>query len=114
MRLVVLALIAAGAAVMGWLWLQPVCAGGHVIANSADCARMFDAGFCRDAFSRMPAIAARSGTSYVNETECRDAWPICDKREPQGFGPRPSHWCLVRAADGSAARIEPQYNNRRQ
>ena len=114
MRGLVLGLIAALAAAMAWLWLQPVCAGGQVVANEADCRQHFSNGFCRTAFSRTAAIAARSGSVYTTDMECRENWPVCDSREPIGFGPRPSHWCLVKAADDTPARIEPQYNNRRQ
>ncbi len=114
MRALVIGIIGAVALTIGWLWVQPDCSGGRVVASEADCREHFSDGFCRTAFARTAAVAARSGAVYTNEAECRENWPICDRREPLGFGPRPSHWCLVRAADGSPARIEPQYNNRRQ
>ncbi len=114
MKVVVFGLIAACAAAMIWLFLQPVCQGGQVVTSAADCARTFSAGICSNAFSQTAAIAARSGPTYTNENECRESWPVCDRREPQGYGPRPSHWCLVEATGGSLARIEPQFNNRRQ
>ncbi len=114
MKVVVFGFVAACAAGMLWLFLQPVCQGGHIVANAAECAQHFSAGFCNNAFSRTTSIAARSGPTYNSDNECRDSWPVCDRREPQGYGPRPSHWCLVEASGGTAARIEPQFNNRRQ
>lgn len=114
MRAIVIGLIAAVGGAMLWLWLQPSCSGGRVVASEQECRDHFTDGFCRTAFARTAAVAARSGAVYTNEAECRENWPICNPREPLGFGPRPSHWCLVKAADNTPARIEPQYNNRRQ
>ncbi len=114
MRALVIGIIGAVALTLGWLWLQPVCSGGKVVANEADCREYFTDGFCRTAFARTAAVAARSGAVYTSEAECRENWPVCDRREPFGFGPRPSHWCLARGADAAPATIEPHYNNRRQ
>ena len=114
MHKIILAIIAAGAAVMAWLWFQPVCQGGHVVADEAACRAKFDAAFCARAFARTSAIARTAGPSYQTDMECRQNWPVCMERDPQGFGPRPGSWCLVRAAGGSPARIEPQFNNYRQ
>ena len=114
MKAVFLLLFGAVAGAMLWLWLQPVCQGGHVVRNEAECSERFTRDFCRSAFARTGSIAARAGTTYISDADCRQNWPICEPRAPQGFGPRPSHWCLVQAADGSAARIDPQYNDRRQ
>lgn len=114
MRALVIGVIGTVALALGWLWFQPVCSGGHVVADEAECRAHFTDAFCRTALLRSAGVAARSGAVYTNEAECRENWPVCDRREPLGFGPRPSHWCLVRGADGAPARIEPQYNNRRQ
>ena len=103
------------AAFIGWMWFQPVCAGGAIVKDEAACraAAGFDAAFCRDVFSRTAKIAFEVGPSYVSEQECRDKWPVCDPHAPAGFqwGARPSSWCVVRAA-GGPARIDPQYDVR--
>jgi uncharacterized protein YgiB involved in biofilm formation len=110
---IVLPVIAAGAAIMAWLWFQPVCRAGQVVADEQACAARFDAAFCQRAFARAQAIAQTAGPSYLTDAECRANWPFCIERIPQGFGPRPSGWCVVRASDGALARFEPQYDNYR-
>ena len=114
MKYVVFGLVLAGTLAMAWLWFQPVCQGGHVVRNEAECAAHFSVAFCRASFARTASIAARAGSIYNSDTECRDIWPVCDPRVPQGFGPRPSHWCLVEAAGSAPGRIEPSYSRRPQ
>lgn len=110
----ILLLIAGGAGVMAYLWSRPVCDGGHVVADEAACRARFDAAFCARAFAPAPAIARTGGPSYQTEVECSQSWPVCIERDPQGYGPRPSGWCVVRAGDGAVARFEPQYDSYRQ
>ncbi|MBM3608096.1 MAG: hypothetical protein FJX29_06550 [Alphaproteobacteria bacterium] len=107
-------IIAAGSGVMFYLWMQPVCQGGRVVADEAACRTHFDAAFCASAFARAPAIARTAGPSYQTDVECRQSWPVCVERDPQGYGPRPSGWCVVRAHSGALARFEPQFDNYRQ
>lgn len=114
MNRLILLLIASGAGVMLYLWSRPVCEGGHAVADEAACRERFDAAFCAKAFARAPAIARTAGPSYLTDAECRQSWPVCIERDPQGYGPRPSSWCAVRAADGTVARFEPQYDTYRQ
>ena len=113
MRKIVLLLIAAVAAGMGYLFMQPVCAGGAVVRDEAQCRATagFDAAFCRDAFGKAPAIARASGPSYSQRNDCDTQWPVCAEHAG-GWGPRPAAWCLVRDRAGLAKRIEPQYDKR--
>lgn len=109
--------IAAIAGFMVWLWFQPVCRGGSVVPDEQACRSVagFDRDFCRMAFSRTGDIARRSGPTYQTLHECALNWPRCIEQGPDGrAAPKPSHWCIVRAADRSLARLEPQYNDRRQ
>jgi hypothetical protein len=117
MRLLVFAFVAAVAGFMGWMWFQPVCPGGTAVANEAACARVpgFDAAFCRNAFARTGDIARNSGASYPTLWECNQNWPKCMERGPTGEAvPVPSGWCIVRGPAGALAKLQPQYDNRRQ
>lgn len=117
MRAIVIAAIAAAAGFMAYLWYQPVCARGYLVVNEAACMRMagFDAPFCRRVFSLTSEIAKVSGPSYPTLWECNQRWPKCMERGPTGEAvPEPTSWCVVRAPDGSIARLAPQYDNYRQ
>ena len=117
MRLLVFAFVAAVAGFMGWMWFQPVCPGGTVVASEAACARIagFDTAFCRIAFSRTNEIARTSGASYPTLWECNQNWPKCMERGPTGEAvPVPSSCCIVSGADGDLVKLQPQYNNCRQ
>jgi hypothetical protein len=117
MRLLVFAFMAAVAGFMGWMWLQPVCNGGAVVADEAACARVagFDDTFCRAAFRRTEDIARTSGATYPTLWECNQNWPKCMERGPTGEAvPVPSGWCIVRGPAGALAKLQPQYDNRRQ
>ncbi len=113
MKNLVFLFIAAVSAVMGFLFLQPVCAGGLVVRDEAQCRATagFDATFCRDAFGRATEIARGSGPSYSQRNDCDAQWPACVEHAG-GWGPKPSAWCLVRDGAGMAKRIEPQYDRR--
>ena len=117
MRLIVFAFIAGVLAFMGWIWLQPVCKGGTVVATEAAClaARGFDVAFCRRAFARTAEVARNSGTAYPTLWECNQHWPGCIERGATGEAvPAPSAWCIVRGAGGAIAKLQPQYDNHRQ
>ena len=116
-RALIIAAIAAMAGVLAYLWAQPGCPGGHLVASEAACVRMagFDTLFCRGVFSRTSDIAKVSGPSYPSLWECNSAWPKCMERGPTGEAvPVPTSWCVTRAPGGSIERLEPQYDNRRQ
>jgi hypothetical protein len=117
MRVLVFAFIAGVAGFMAWLWFQPVCKGGTVLADEMACARTvgYTADFCRRAFSNSKQIAQVSGARYPTLWECNQAWPKCMERGPTGEAvPVPTSWCIVRSADGKLQRLTPQYDNYRQ
>lgn len=112
MRLVI-AFIVAIAAFMGWKALQPVCGGGQVIADEASCRAHFDALFCLQALPEMRRVAATGGETFQTQAACLDQWPVCIERSNvSAWAPRPASYCVVRAADGAIARIEPVYARR--
>ena len=114
MRNAFIVLAALAAAVMVFLYLQPVCPGGTIVRDEEACqaAAGFDVVFCREAFARAPGIARVSGPSYPRRGDCDNAWPLCVDHAG-GWGPQPSSWCLARTGSGFATRVEPQYDNRR-
>ena len=117
MKVLVFAFIAAVVAVMAWLWFQPECAGGTVVADEKACVRTagFDKEFCSKAFANSKEIARKSGALYPTDTECNMAWPKCMDSGPTGEAvPVPSGWCMVRSPTGAVARMKPVYNNYRQ
>lgn len=113
MRVIALALILGIAGFMAYLWLKPICSDGLIVQDEEECGRYLGANLCRDAFAGAAAIAARSGATYNSDAACRQDWPVCDLREPQGYGPRPSRWCVA-SAPGATRKISPLYLDRRQ
>jgi hypothetical protein len=113
MRNLILLFIGASTAFMAYLFLQPVCAGGSIVRDEAQCriTAGFDAAFCRDAFMKTPAIARVSGPSYAQRGDCDVNWPVCVDHA-SGWGPKPVAWCLARDGAAMAKRIEPQYDRR--
>lgn len=117
MRAIVLGIIAAIAGFLAYIWLQPVCPGGQIVANEAACARAqgFSPQFCKTAFARAKDVASVSGPSYPTLTECNMHWPKCMERSAAGeAGPVPTSWRVARGAGDAVIRFQPQYDNHRQ
>lgn len=113
MRFVVFAVIAGIAGFMAWQWLQPVCAGGVIVANEQACraAAGFDAVFCRDAMTEAAAVARRSGGTYATQSQCLARYPVCIERsDVAGWAPKPVGYCLRKLSSGAIGPIEPQYS----
>ena len=114
MRIVFFCLAALMAGFMAWSWFEPPCEGGAVVASEAECraVALFDAAFCAKAWGRTEALARTSGPTFQTQTECSDRYPVCIEKDPQGYGPKPGGWCLVRTGS-EIARIEAKYELKR-
>lgn len=99
-----------------WLWFQPVCADGVIVANEQACRAVvgFDAVFCRDAMTEAEAVARRSGRTYSAKSQCLARYPACIERsDVRGWAPKPVGYCLRRLVSGGIGSIEPKYSTDR-
>jgi hypothetical protein len=117
MRIIVFAIIAGVAALMAWLWFQPECPAGAVVADEQECVNVpgFDRQFCARAFARPEEAIFRAGNYFATRDECQLRHLTCVEYPGlNGFTPKPSGFCLLRGADGSLAGMKPVYGPRRQ
>lgn len=116
MRTLVIALIAGLAAFMGWLWFQPECAGGSVVATEQECLGIpgFDRRFCATAFARPDEVVMRAGNVFQTQSDCQMRHPVCIEYPGiHGWTPKPTGFCVVRGDNGALASMRPVYGPRK-
>ncbi|HRJ69846.1 MAG TPA: hypothetical protein PK812_09570 [Beijerinckiaceae bacterium] len=115
MKFIAIAIIAGVAGFMGWLWFQPECRGGAVVASETACVSItgFDRAFCASAFARPEEAIRRAGGIFPTRDACLKRHTDCiDVAGTGGFGgyaAKPAGFCLVRGADGGLSRMVPVY-----
>ncbi len=102
MKFVVFAVIAGIGAFMLWLFLQPVCSGGVVVSNIAECqqASGFSPGFCQKAFTQARHIEGNAA-GYSTLTDCHQRFSICVEAEGfVGYVPKAKSVCIKKSNAG--------------
>ena len=112
MKIIVLAIITAIAAFMGWVAMKSDCSGGLVMADEAACRASGRSGAeCADIFRRGLEIARRSGPTFNDRFACNDRFPNCIERSDiTGWTARPVSYCVK--PGGAGLDITPIYSTR--
>lgn len=115
MKYVAFAIIGAVAALMGWLWFEPECAGGFVVRDVADCSKVpeFGNAFCSRTFERQAEAIRRAGGLFLTRDACLQRHTTCIDLPADGgqagYAARPAGFCIVRGAEGGLSRMIPVY-----
>ena len=102
MKFIVFAFFIGIAGFMLWLFLQPVCPGGVVVATLADCQKVsgFSPAFCQKAFTSARHLEGNVG-GYSNLNDCNKRFPICVEAEGfVGYVPKAKSVCVRKEPSG--------------
>ena len=101
MKTIVIGIIAAIAAAMGYFWFQGECAG-KIYANFAECRENFSGEFCAIAFTQANTKARNDYPPFPNQGACDRVFPRCMPHAVVvgGFVPVPRSVCTERSAGG--------------
>ncbi|HRK23856.1 MAG TPA: hypothetical protein PLQ11_02780 [Beijerinckiaceae bacterium] len=112
MKAIVFVVIGGVAALLGWLFFQPECFQGVVVASEHACVQVpgFDRQFCERAFARPEEAIFRAGSFYQTRDDCLRRHTDCiEFPGVHGYTPKPTGYCVLRGADGSLAGMKPVY-----
>lgn len=102
MKFIVFAFMIGIAGFMLWLFLQPVCPGGVVVATQAECQKVsgFSVAFCQKAFTSARHLEGNVG-GYSNLNDCNKRFPICVEAEGfVGYVPKAESVCVRKESSG--------------
>lgn len=111
---VVIAIIAAVAGLIVYLWSGPSCdGGGAIVASEAECAAKLGAPFCARAWAQAERDAARAAPVFLTESECVERHRTCFARtDVNGYSPKPTSYCIQPSPTAGAPKTTPYYSSR--